>query len=411
MKISIFGSYGEHNLGDEAILDAFLDTLTKKFQAKCIVFSHRPTKSAKIHKHPHVHFRTMIPTGIRSFLNQLKNGYVWQSIQLLKTSDLIIIGGGGLFYEKEVKQKGMPPVVVWWLRCVLFCLLQKKYVLCGVGVSVLRSFVSRLCMRMIVRWSSGVLVRDEFSHKQLVQLNKKFEKKITVACDVVWSKGRGMGDRERDGDGDGERKDSAFPIKIAFQLREVIGVDGDTLAMDMAAVIDQLQEFLDVEVGFFPLSTNNPDDSVLIKKVMSLCKRQPKNALFTHSHPDQVRNAFRAYDIVCTTRFHGAILAIQAGSIPYIMSYTHKTKSLIESIQNTTTTTIQHGDIRHLNTEKCIHDISTVLSSLPILRKEYHIYHRTQSSFAKKQYKDFFFGILGRNRTCICSLGGKCSIH
>ena len=48
----------------------------------------------------------MLASGLRSFITQLSSGAWKQSIKLLKQSDVIIIGGGGLFYEQEKGHKG-----------------------------------------------------------------------------------------------------------------------------------------------------------------------------------------------------------------------------------------------------------------------------------------------------------------
>lgn len=328
MKIAIFGSYGEYNLGDEAILDGLLQYYIVAKKMKCIVFSHHPTKSAKIHRYKGVHFRPMIATGMRSFVKQCLNKSFFKSIRLLKQCEYIVIGGGGLFHDREVDQSGIPPLVIWWLRTILFrFIVCKPYILKGIGVSALKTFFSKWCMRQIAYHSQSVEVRDQLSIDHLRSCG--ITKDIEVKPDASWLRKLDVKSTQMSAIPFMERTES---LKIGFQLRSVVHMTDEDLTRLFASTIDLLHQAFDCEIHFFPLSFQAPDDQKLLHQVNQQLKKGVSKKVHIYNHPAKYQKHVSEMDMVFSMRFHGCLLALQAGVITIPISYASKTQALLSSL-------------------------------------------------------------------------------
>jgi len=324
MKISILGSYGEHNLGDEAICSSIIELFKSKDEkTSFVVFSHNPMKSSKIHKYKNVYFRSMIATGIRSFFRQCIRGEWKKSINLLKQSDLIIIGGGGLFYEKEVGHKGFSPTFIWFLRTLIFrFIVKKKYILFGVGVNKLSSKFSRACLNKICKYAKDIIVRDELSKNNLIVCGVKSEK-ITVKPDTAWILG---------GVAIPQQNRNNNKITIGIQLRLVVGVNIKDFKINIIAFMEILVESLNVEIKLFPMSFHSPDDIDLMNEIVSESNHQKSISIVRCKSPKRLMQEMSKTDILITMRFHGLILGTISRTIPISLGYASKTESLSEEL-------------------------------------------------------------------------------
>ena len=173
MKYLILGSYGEGNFGDEAILKAVIKNVREADdKADISVFTHDMKESKHLHKSENVKFFPIIATVIRSFLKQIIRGEFRTNLKLIKDADLIIVGGGGIFYDKETAI-GINPLLIWWLRFSLFRLILKKVVIYAVGIGSVKKESSKFFLKQICKVAHKVIVRDITSLDKLKSHNVK----------------------------------------------------------------------------------------------------------------------------------------------------------------------------------------------------------------------------------------------
>jgi len=136
MNISIFASIGCQNLGDELILKNEILLLRERYgeNVQFRVFSY------DIH-HPffedeNIQYIEYFPIDIRNIKNIFRNiGNCFSFLTTLLWSDLVVIGGGGLFYEHEI-QSSRSPLDIWEYRMGWIKFFRKKVLFFSVGIDV-----------------------------------------------------------------------------------------------------------------------------------------------------------------------------------------------------------------------------------------------------------------------------------
>ena len=172
-KVLIIGSYGAGNIGDEAMLDVILDKLKDK---DCYVLSGDVKDTKKRHpeaKDVAMHF----PFGLRSFFS-----FKWfKSFKLLKKSDLVLVGGGGLFTDMY----SFKAVLLWSWHVRLARFYNKRVILFANSVGPFRSKLAARITRKALKKCEKIIVRDELSAEVVKKL---IGKDPIVGSDVVFLK-------------------------------------------------------------------------------------------------------------------------------------------------------------------------------------------------------------------------------
>ncbi|MFA5947607.1 MAG: glycosyltransferase [Candidatus Gracilibacteria bacterium] len=189
-KVLIIGSYGASNIGDEEMIDVILEKLPheiKKFvltgDVKDTLARHKFISSASPH----------LPFGFRSFFS-----FKWiKSFYLLWKSDLVIVGGGGLFTQSFSSYS----ILLWSWHVFWASLFGKRIVFLGISVGVLKSKILKHVALWALNRGEKIYLRDSLSYEYLseylykskislgsdltfcrnFQINKEFEKKKIVA--------------------------------------------------------------------------------------------------------------------------------------------------------------------------------------------------------------------------------------
>jgi|GEM_PF-360422 len=133
-KILLLTATGQFNLGDELILEQEYRILKKQYpKAKYVIFTY-VSDSSNLKKLENIIFVHYFPYQIRK--NPIANFlYLYQNIWHFWTANLVIIGGGGLFYQCEV-QKTKYPLTLWKLRILFLKLLQKSVIFFSLGLQL-----------------------------------------------------------------------------------------------------------------------------------------------------------------------------------------------------------------------------------------------------------------------------------
>ncbi len=157
MNVTILGYYGVPNIGDEAILAGMLQKLRSAFPDALINVSARDEAYVR-----RMHDVETFPLDqMRSFL------------AVASKSDIILVGGGGLFFDTPFQ------VLPFWLgRIVAARSVGTPSVLYSVGVGPIEKRRSRRYLRLGLRYADAISVRDEYSAELLRKCGVKREVSI-----------------------------------------------------------------------------------------------------------------------------------------------------------------------------------------------------------------------------------------
>ncbi len=157
MKVTILGYYGVPNIGDEAILAGMLQKLRPAF----------PDASIKVSARDEAYVRRM--HDVETFpLDQMRS-----FVAVASKSDMILVGGGGLFFDTPFQ------VLPFWLgRIVAGRSVGTPSVLYSVGVGPIEKRRSRRYLRLGLRYADAISVRDEYSAELLRKCGVKREVSI-----------------------------------------------------------------------------------------------------------------------------------------------------------------------------------------------------------------------------------------
>ncbi|HEX3019607.1 MAG TPA: polysaccharide pyruvyl transferase family protein [Chitinispirillaceae bacterium] len=162
VHIGITGSYGGNNMGDEAILQSIINQIHESLNAEIVVFSRDPDDTMRRHK-----IHNAFP--VRKMSKR-------ESIGEIEKLDVLIVGGGGILYDHEVKtylreaqlahEKGVPVMVY------------------AVGAGPLKDPQSQDLVRTVIEQASVVTVRDKLSMQILEEIGVNRE--IIVTADPAF---------------------------------------------------------------------------------------------------------------------------------------------------------------------------------------------------------------------------------
>jgi polysaccharide pyruvyl transferase CsaB len=285
-KVLIAGAYGNGNLGDDAILLGILQTLSsKELRNNILVFSRDPEETISVHK-------------VRASRRNIKD---------LLATDELIIGGGELF--QDLGFMGFKYSVLG-----LFAKFAgKKLVFFAVGVSSIKSRVTKLIMRLCLNLSDEISVRDNASALRLRQIG------VTRPVAVV------------DDPATNVKPVKPEEARRLLQLEQIepsqqsilLGVvsqhvhDFDRNKRVQLFLLDFLRRALfqhpNLQVVFIPFSSHkdfNYDRDILYGKWLGTkLESRRYSVLRNHYTPQQMMGVLGQFDIVISTRFHPLVFA------------------------------------------------------------------------------------------------------
>ncbi len=162
VKIGITGSYGGNNLGDEAILQSIIEQINQLLDAEITVFSRDPDDTMHRHK---VHRAVPVRKMSRK-----------ESLAEIEKLDILIVGGGGILYDYEVK--------VYLREAVLAREKNIPIMIYAVGAGPLKDSQSQSLVREVLNSSAVITVRDKHSMQLLEDIG--VDKEIIVTADPAF---------------------------------------------------------------------------------------------------------------------------------------------------------------------------------------------------------------------------------
>ena len=338
--ICILGSYGEGNVGDEAILNGILLNVHREHpDAHIVVFSHAPSETTKFHEG--VTSYPMLAAGVRSFLVQTLTGTLRQSLYALKAADDIIIGGGGIFYDHAFHTGGKNPIKVWHIRCNTIRRLGKRYRIYGVGVSSLEKETSRQWMMDITENASSIAVRDETSRDNLKKIG--VTKLITIVDDPALHLKAPK-----------HTPSKSTPV-IGMCVRQWYLDDPEKqtqLLKKLSDIASSLVHSLNAKVRFIPFSIGKDDDRVLMKEIVAGTEGTKSSITLSDSpHTVQLRlEEISNVDLLIGMRLHSIIFAHLTGTPWIALGYAKKVHDLAVKLGGES----RYIDIEELSVDKIV---------------------------------------------------------
>ncbi|MBN1589440.1 MAG: polysaccharide pyruvyl transferase family protein [Pirellulales bacterium] len=179
-RIVISGWYGHGNVGDEAILQAMLDTFRKDWpDCDVTVLSCQPQYTRDLHNVKAVY---QLPgPGLKSTLRSVCSGRYFKTLMAISKCDLFIMGGGGFLTD------WIPDVPRRWLGQMRIAkLFGKRTMLYRIGAGPFSTKNGkRLTKHLINTYVDEVTVRENYSYAALTECVGVDSSKVTVRIDPV----------------------------------------------------------------------------------------------------------------------------------------------------------------------------------------------------------------------------------
>ena len=173
-RILIYTATGQKNLGDELILLSEYIELRRQYPEAHITIATYDREDSLIPKDSLVSHISYFPSHLRSKPFQNIRAF-FQNIQSIFQADLVIIGGGGLFYDSESGQSFRKLAWQWALRIGLAQFFRKKIWYWGISLDLSPTHLQSIAWFFrYVR--ATVTVRDTYSQGLLTSIGVRNEK-------------------------------------------------------------------------------------------------------------------------------------------------------------------------------------------------------------------------------------------
>lgn len=311
------------NAGDEAILYAMLRELRAQFpEARIGVISANPKGTLEIYR------VTEVPgSDIRAL------------VEFAEQSDLLILGGGGLFYDywgftvDDLLTGAQRGAGIYVGFALLATLLNKPLMIYAVGVGPLFSDVGKHYTRLAFEQAHGITVRDSESKEVLVALGIPPEN-VLVTADPVW----------RFPEISLDLGESLLQPAILNASRPLLGVSvrpwtnpaaDDSWETEVAHALDGFIEQYHGTVLFIPFHKNDGsvDDHAQSEMIRGLMKYADyAHVLDADISLEKKISLLRHCDLALGMRLHANILAMRYGIPAVGLAYDPKVANLFDEI-------------------------------------------------------------------------------
>lgn len=303
MKIALSGYYGFDNAGDEALLAAITSSI-KRLQANAefVVFSGNPGKTFTLHGFRAVYYKNPLLV-----------------IRELRSSDLLISGGGSIFQD-VTSALSLP----YYISVVALAKLFKKpVVFYAQGVGPINRSFSKILMRLIGNRVDLITLRDAASSQFLIEMGVTHPP-LLVTADPVFSLQPDDSDRIRI-----ERLLKAYEITgrplVGVAVRKWKALEG--YQPILAQLLDEL-----VTRGFTIVfvAMSYPDDIAESKRVAKLML-QESIIIDEHLMSQEHLALIDHMQLMIAMRLHALIFAANRGILFAGISYDPKVESFLKS--------------------------------------------------------------------------------
>jgi polysaccharide pyruvyl transferase CsaB len=287
------GYYGEHNLGDDALLEVLLSQLPP--DANPLVTAHDERWVSK---------RFGVETCDRRRFMEVLGALV--------SCDVLVLGGGSLLQDAT----SLKSLVYYCLLMLAARLSGKAVLLWGQGLGPLRRPVSRVLVRGVLPLANAISWRDGASGQLAQRLGRRRQ---SVGSDPVWAYPR----RAWEGEGG--------PIVLCWRPVQELEPNGWAPYLRAVATVVEARGR---DVVWLPF--HQGQDKGLLQLLHQADLVPPALAARSHEveveDPAEAMACFARAGLVVAMRLHGLILAALAGSPVAALSYDPKVAAAAEGL-------------------------------------------------------------------------------
>ena len=291
-RILICGYYGEHNLGD----DALLAVLLSQIQGQWI-----PVITANDQKA----VEAMAPGSETVNRRSLKSVLI-----ALRNVDALVLGGGSLLQDATSTRSLMYYIILIWCAKSL----QKPVFLWGQGLGPLKRRISRLLVRTTLKTLSSVTWRDPGAMKQAIEWKLKVPMKM--GPDPVWTH-------------PAPTWRSGKSLVVCWRPTPLLNHKG---WLKLVNALSRLSEMHDCHVIWLAFHAHQDSDLFhhLSQENIVPSNLEKRSSTVTAESIRQVQKLFSQSKMVIAMRLHALILAAVGGVPTSALSYDPKVKAAAE---------------------------------------------------------------------------------
>jgi len=291
--VMLCGYYGEHNLGDDALLSVLLEELPSEWHPCITAFDRNSVLQ------------------LRSSASVVQRRSLFATARALMSVDALVLGGGSLLQDSTSLKS-----LLYYLGLLLVARCKGiPVILWGQGLGPLRRRVSRCLVRWLVPSVTSISWRDAGSLE--IARRWQFRVPMLMAADPVWSypsqpwRGDSCGQAERTG------------IVLCWRPTALLDQEG---WLCLLQVVERLAEQHQLPVTWLAFHQHQDDTlpTTLKEKGFVPASLRRRSRFETAQSLDQVLGLMSRAQLVLPMRLHALILAQLAGAPCAALSYDPK---------------------------------------------------------------------------------------
>lgn len=329
-KIVLVGNYGNDNNGDEAILLGAIKLLQKNEvdNEDIIVISNNPNSTKRL-------------TGLSSYplISKKSNSTIVNVIstiighyKVLRKTDKIVFAGGGTMMDMYKRD-----LIIYSAISSIGKITRNKVYIFGVGAGPINTSLGKRLMRLILKQSELISVRDYGSLKQLQHLT---EKKVEVVNDLAFfiesnQKANNKNDVSVASNDPNDRLVIGVTTLPYFSNVYWPEADSRKYSIYLNGLAKSINYFLDkipyAEVKIF--ATKYPEDTYSNADLYKLIDKRNSyrvELIEDNLKPQNLLNKMENMDLIIGTRLHSLILASVLNKPIIALGYHRKVQGFME---------------------------------------------------------------------------------
>lgn len=291
-RILICGYYGEHNLGDDALLSVLLNQLDDGWSPVITARDRQAVES--------------IAPGLET-VNRRSLASVLKAVRHV---DALILGGGSLLQDSTSTRSLIYYILLIWCAKSL----QKPVLLWGQGLGPLKRSINRLLVRLSLKTISSVTWRDPSSMTQAKEW--KLEVPMNIGPDPVWGHSA-------------PPWTSGQSLILCWRPTPLLGRSGWHQLVSSLSRFSEIHDLNVIWLAFHEHQDASLFQSLVNEQIVSQSLEQRSTTLVAESI-SQVQKLFSESRMIIAMRLHALILAAVGGVPTSALSYDPKVAAAAE---------------------------------------------------------------------------------
>lgn len=314
-KILLLGAYGQGNLGDDLLLETYLNKLFYLLPNEKITVgvSERDLVNKKI----------LLNKKVK--IIELYKLNIFQKIKMIFETKIIIFGGGSILKElpKSSKRSKYSVLINTLLLVIIAKSIGKKVFFLNIGIGPIKTKVGKILSSVIIKLSDKIITRDVNSFNYAKNISKN--KTINGVDGVFYNSNFKLQIKEKN-------KSNQIGINLNFSFPD--NVDKLHIYDELIKMINKILSDKTKRITFliFQSKFKEDNDLIIIKNEL-LPKIKQKNAIRIEIvTTNNFERVYHNLNLLICMRYHAAIIAISQ-LLPFVMiSYDQKCSSLMKEI-------------------------------------------------------------------------------